>query len=131
LTTWNGNNFSRDVLESLVGKYYGQLDLRGINLSGEDLSGKDLNHIDFFFSIFENTKFNNAVLNHTYFSESDIRGAKFDWAQMKEVYIDTVKFNTETSFLGVNLNSINFTLAVLLQDLAVSNQLVSLASRDD
>ena len=125
LTTWTNNKFARDVLEDLVGKFNGRFDLRGINLSNLDLTSKDVSYIDFFSSNLENTNFVYANLTESFLSESNIKGAKFDWTKMNGVYTDSVKFNNKTSFLGVNLNSINFTLAVLLQDLALSQQRIA------
>jgi len=36
--------------------------------------------------------------------------------------LDNVKYDSKTSFIGVNLNSINFNLTALLEELAVSQQ---------
>src|SRR5437870_4899506 len=48
LTTWKTNGFRRDILDSLVGKYYGHTDIRGINLSKEIVRNADLTYIDLF-----------------------------------------------------------------------------------
>ncbi|WP_434686933.1 pentapeptide repeat-containing protein [Pseudanabaena minima] len=121
-TTWKNNNFDIGVLDSIVGKYYDQYDLRGIDLSNIDLSGKNFQNIDFFGSNLINTNFSRSILDNSWFSECKICGTKFDWAQMNGVLIDNTKFDNKTSFLGINLNSVNFNLAVLLQDLALSQQ---------
>lgn len=44
---------------------------------------------------------------------------------MDGVYVDNVDFNEKTAFVGVNLNTINFNLAILLQDLAITQQRVA------
>ena len=38
---------------------------------------------------------------------------------MNGVFLDNVDFDNRTSFTGVNINAINFTLAALLEDLAL------------
>ncbi len=130
LKTWKAHKFDRETLEQLVGKYYGHIDLRGIPLRGEDLSGCDLSFIDFFGADLRNADFSKSNLEESWLSESDIRGAKFDWARMDGVLLDNVIFDNRTSFQGVNLNAINFTLAALLQDLALNQQrIVHLKSR--
>ena len=49
---------------------------------------------------------------------------------MKKVFLDNVDFNNKTSFVGVNLSVINFTLAILLEDLARGQQrIVSLKQK--
>jgi len=125
LTTWKNNKFDRSLLDTLVGRFGGRFDLRGIDLSNLDLSNKNISYIDFFSSNLENSNFTYADLSESFLSESNIKGARFDWAKMTGVYTDSVKFNNKTSFLGVNLNSVNFTLAVLLQDLALSQQRIA------
>lgn len=122
VTTWKNNKFDRNVLDTLVGKFDGRYDLRGIDLSNLDLSSKNVSYIDFFFSNLENTNFSYGDLSESFLSECNIRGSRFAWAKMNGVYTDKVRYNNKTNFSGVNLNSINFTLAVLLQDLALSQQ---------
>jgi hypothetical protein len=41
---------------------------------------------------------------------------------MKDVLIDNPDFNNKTSFIGINLNNIDFTLASLLHELAIGQQ---------
>ncbi len=122
LSIWKANNFDRSILDELVGKYYDHYDLRGITLINEDLSRVDLSSIDFFGANLENTSFEAADLTDSWLSESNLKGAKFDWAKMEQVLLDTVDFDQRTSFVGVNLNGINFTLAALLRDLALGQQ---------
>ena len=40
LRVWKENHYSRDGLDSLMGRYYGQTDLRGVDLSNLDLQEK-------------------------------------------------------------------------------------------
>ena len=122
LQTWKAQGFSRTVLEELVGKYYDHIDLRGIPLQDENLEGKDLRSIDFFAANLQGANFRKSDLRDSWLSEADIRGASFDWAKMDNVLLDGVEFDSNTSFVGVNLNTINFTLAALLQDLALNQQ---------
>jgi hypothetical protein len=73
----------------------------------------------------EKTNLSKADLRNSWISESNIKGAKFDWAVMDQALLDNVDFNNKTSFVGVNLNAVNFTLAALLQDLAVTQQRIA------
>jgi len=122
LSKWKANGFDRKVLDELVGKYYDHTDIRGISVVGEDLSKVDLSKVDLCGSNLLNANFNEANLIDSWISESNIRGAKFNWAKMDNALLDNVEFDNRTSFVGVNLNAINFTLAALLQDLAVGQQ---------
>lgn len=125
LDKWRESDFDRDVLDDLVGKYYGHTDLRGIDLSNENLSSRDLKNIDFYSSNFEDTNFKASDLSDSWLSETNIKGANFNWAKMDSVLLDNVDFDSRTTFVGVNLNAINFTLAALLQDLAVGQQRIA------
>lgn len=116
------SGLDRQTLEQEVGRFNGHFDLRGIDLSGEDFSGADLRAIDFYAANLADCNFKAADLRDTYLSECDIRGAKFDWARMDGVFLDNVDFDVRTSFAGVDLNRVNFTLAALLQELAISQQ---------
>jgi len=118
LEAWKASGFRRATIEQHVGKYYDHLDLRGIPLQGEDLSDRDVSFVDFYSADLRNVNFRRANLTESWLSEADIRGTKFDWAKMDGVLLDGVQFDNATSFIGVNLNAINFTLAALLQDLA-------------
>jgi uncharacterized protein YjbI with pentapeptide repeats len=122
LNKWKSNGFDRKIIDSMVGKYYGHTDLRGIYLNGEDLSRANLSEIDFYGSNLENTILKYADLSNSWLSESNIKGACFDCANMNGVLIDNVNFNNKTSFRGVNLNAINWNLALLVQDLANGQQ---------
>ncbi|MBW4623911.1 MAG: pentapeptide repeat-containing protein [Cyanosarcina radialis HA8281-LM2] len=122
LSKWKSNGFDRQILDDIVGKYYGHTDIRGIYLNGEDLSRANLSEMDFYGSNLENTIFKYADLSNSWLSESNIKGACFDGANMNGVLIDNVKFNNKTSFRGVNLSAINWNLALLVQDLANGQQ---------
>jgi len=122
ISHWKGHRFDRQSLESLVGKYYGQTDIRGIPLDRQDLTKVDLSKVDLFGANLENAILKYANLSDSWLSESNIKGACFDFANMTRVLIDNVEFNGKTSFYGVNLNAVNFTLAVLLQDFATGQQ---------
>ena len=122
LTKWKANRFYRSILEGLVGKYYDRIDIRGVSLVGENLSGVDLRNIDFYSANLEDSVFDGADLTNSWFSEANLKGTKFNWAKMDGVLIDNVDFDHRTNFGGVNITTINFTLASLLQDLAVGQQ---------
>lgn len=122
LVTWITNNFDRQVLDSLVGKFYGRTDLRGVPLTRLRISNVDLSSVDFYGAVLEGTIFNYVNFTNSYFSESNIKDTFFLWTQMDGVLIDNADFNDKTSFLGVTLNAVNFNLAVLLQDLTVNKQ---------
>lgn len=125
LTKWREAGFDRDALTGLTGSLYDHLDLRGAPLSELDFSNKNLHFIDFFAANLQKVKFSNANLVGVHFSEADIRGATFDWARMDGAFLDNAEFNENTSFLGVNLNAVNFTLAALLFDLAHTQQRIA------
>jgi hypothetical protein len=55
-------------------------------------------------------------------SHANLSGTIFKWTKMNDVILDGVSFNNRTKFLSVNLSSIDFTLASLLQDLVVGQQ---------
>ncbi len=122
LSKWKSDHFSRQMLDSLIGKYYGQTDLRGINLSNEEIQDVDLSNCDLFASDLKNTDFVRCKLNHSYLSEANIRGTSFDYCQMNDVLIDNAEFNAKTSFIGVDLNRINFNLAWALRNHAINQQ---------
>jgi len=65
ISRWKGNKFDRQILESLVGKYYGQTDIRGITLSREDLCRVDLSQVDLYSSNLENTILQYANLSNS------------------------------------------------------------------
>ncbi len=130
LTKWKGNKFDRQILNDLVGRFYGHTDIRGISLVREDLSKANLTQVDLYSSNLENTMLKYANLTDAWLSESNIKGTCFDYANMSGALIDNVEFNNKTSFTGVNLKAINFTLAVLLQDFAAGQQrIVNLKSK--
>ncbi|MBE9227086.1 pentapeptide repeat-containing protein [Phormidium sp. LEGE 05292] len=122
LSKWRGNKYDRKVLDSLVGKYYGHTDIRGIPLAREDLSKVDLSNVDLYSSNIEDAVFKFTNLSDSWLSESNMKGTCFDFAIMNNVLIDNVEFNKKTSFIGVNLNTMNFNLAALLQDYATTQQ---------
>jgi hypothetical protein len=125
LRKWREEAYSRKALENVVGRYYGHLDLRGISIPGENLESVDLSGVDFYSSDISRCNLRAARLTDSWLSESDIRGTIFDWAIMDGVRIDNVEFDNKTSFVGVNLNAVNFNLAALLQDLAIGQQRIA------
>lgn len=122
LAQWKGGRFDRKLLDTLVGRYYGHTDLRGIPLINEDLRGADLSKVDFYGSILTDTNLSNTDLSDSWLSESIIMGTKFNWANMEGTLLDNVEFNLNTNFLGVNLEKVNFNLAALLKEQAVTQQ---------
>jgi hypothetical protein len=122
LSDWKANHFDRDYIASCVGRYYDHIDLRGIPLEGCKIKGQDFSFIDFFAASFVDAEFDKVDLTDSWLSETNIKGAKFRWSTMDNVLLDNVEFDNTTEFSGVNLNKINFNLAVLLQDLAVTQQ---------
>lgn len=122
LTRWKANGFKREILDEMVGRFHGHTDLRGIPLVGEKLCGVDLSNIDFFFANFKAAEFESVDLTNSWLSHSNLHNTSFRWCKMNGVLIDDVEFNDRTSFLGVDLKTINFTLAVLLQEAALVEQ---------
>lgn len=122
LKSLKSNHFSRNALEQYIGKFDNKFDLRGIKLAGSYFAGLDFSDIDFFAADLSAVSFMNAKLSNSYLSECDVRGTLFDWAKLDGVLLDNVKFDKNTRFLGVNIHEINFTLATLLYDLALSQQ---------
>lgn len=130
LSRWRASNFDRNTLDTLVGKFYGHTDIRGIPLVRENLSKVDLSKVDLYASNLEKSVLKYSQLTDSYLSESNIKGTCFDWSIMDGAFLDNVDFDNKTSFIGVNLNPINFTLAALLQDLAVNQaRIVSLEKK--
>lgn len=117
--------FSREIIEENVGRYYDHYDLRGISLSGEDLQGRNLSSVDFFSANLERANLTNCNLANSWLSETNLKGATFNWAEMENVHLDNVDYDVNTHFYGVDLGKINFTLAALLRDLAVSQQRIA------
>ncbi|MBW4484898.1 MAG: pentapeptide repeat-containing protein [Tildeniella torsiva UHER 1998/13D] len=125
LVKWRASGFQRQVLDGLVGKFYGQTDLRGIDLSEADLNGVDLSYCDMFSASLQNANLSKANLNHTWLSETDLRGANLSWASMDGVLIDNADFNNRTTMLGVNLAKVDFTLAWPLRSFAFNQQRIA------
>ena len=117
--------FNISEKNKLVGKYYDHTDIRGIPLTSQNLKGINLSKIDFYSADLADTNFEGADLRDSWLSETNIKGTNFNWAKMDGVLLDNVDYDSHTSFIGVNLNSINFTLAALLQDLAVGQQRIA------
>lgn len=126
---WRASGYQRSVLDSLVGRYHGHTDIRGINLKGEDLSRADLSKIDFFAANLEGANLTGANLEDTWLSGSNIRGANFEFARMDGVILDDADFDSKTRFVGVDLNKINFTLAALIQEHAVTQNRIKTLER--
>jgi uncharacterized protein YjbI with pentapeptide repeats len=119
---WKHSKFNREIIDSMVGKFDNHLDLRGIHLKKESLVSVNLSDTDLFYADLEESDFSYADLTNSYLSEANIRGTRFDWAKMDKVYLDDVQYDNKTSFLGINLSTINFNLAILLRDLALTQQ---------
>lgn len=125
LRQWRASGFRRDALENCVGTHYQHIDLRGAPLVQENLKKANLRSIDFFAADLSHAILESVNLTDSWLSEANIRGTRFDWATMDHVLLDNVEYDTHTSFLGVNLNAINFTLASLLQDMALQQQRIT------
>jgi hypothetical protein len=117
--------FKRDVIESSVGRLYENFDLRGIPLRGWELSKADLHNIDFYAADLREAKFVGCNLTNTHFSEADIRGADFSFARMNDAFLDSAVYDLKTTFVGVDIRSVNFNLAALLQDQARTQQRIA------
>ncbi|SJM95831.1 hypothetical protein CRENPOLYSF2_760004 [Crenothrix polyspora] len=115
-------HFSRTALEQYIGKFNHKFDLRGIKLAKHDLSSLDLSDVDFFAADLSNVVFKNSILSNSFLSECNVCGAIFDWAKLDGALLDNVIFDNKTRFLGVNIREVNFTLATLVYDLALSQQ---------
>lgn len=108
--------FARGSIEDHIGKFAGRIDLRGIPLQGLNLSGKNLSDADLFLANLEGCKFDKGDLHGSSLSEANIKSTSFDWCKMKDVTLDNADYNTSTSMIGVDLNTVNFTLAELLRE---------------
>lgn len=125
LQEWRDSGFDHDRAKELVGTFYGHLDLRGVILRNTDLTKRNLSRVDFFAADFSGAKLTQADLSDSYLSEADICGTSFDWAKMEGALLDNVSYDSRTSFLGVDLQKVNFTLAALLHDLAITQQRIA------
>ena len=125
LSALRNEKFSKKSIQQHVGKFADKYDLRGIDLSKENLERADLSDIDFFASNFFESNCHGANLSNSYLSECNISSACFNWAVLNETFLDGVKFDNKTSFIGVDLHKVNFTLATLLYDLALTQQRIS------
>jgi len=122
---WKEGGFNRDALAAVVGQLYENLDGRGAPLSDEDASGANLSAIDMFAADCQRAKFVGTNLTGSFLSEADIRGADFSWARMNSALLDNANYDGTTKFLGVNLNAVNFNLAALLQEQALTQQRIA------
>lgn len=120
LNRWKANGFARSVLDEMVGKYYGHTDLRGMPLANLHFINTDLSNTDFFAADFRRTVFDHVDLTNSWLSHSDMRKAAFKWSKMDDVLVDDVDFDDQTTFVGIDLAKINFTLAALLQENALA-----------
>src|SRR5882762_9749849 len=116
LNRWKAHGFTRPILDEMVGRYYGHTDLRGIPLAAVKFQNVDLSSIDFFAANFEGAEFDRVDLTNSWLSHSNLRRAAFKWSRMDSVLIDGVDFDAQTSFVGIDLRTINFTLAALLEE---------------
>ena len=117
--------FSREATSKKVGRFYGKLDLRGIDLSKRDLSGADLSEIDFFSARLEGANLSGSNLNGSHLSESNLEDADLSWTKLENTFFDGVGFNNKTNLLGINTNEINSNLAILLVDQANTQQRIA------
>jgi len=122
LQKWEAESYDRLAIQRLIGTFYEHLDLRGISLAGRRLTRVDLSKVDFFIADLAGADLSKANLSDSYLSEANILGTRLDWAQARGLLLDNVKYDLRTSFLGVDLHTINFTLAALLHDMAVTQQ---------
>jgi hypothetical protein len=129
LSTWKAHRFDRPILDTLIGKFYGHTDLRGIPLAQENLSGADLNLVDLFYADLRSARLHSADLTGSYLSEATLCGAQLDWAKTQDLLIDNASFDSRTSFTGVRLTTIDFTLAEQLKDFAFGQQRISSLQR--
>lgn len=129
LSKWRDSYYSRETLDGLIGKYYDHTDIRGINLSKAELKKADLSYVDMFRANLEKANLESANLEESWLSESIIRGANFKWAKMDGVIIDNAISNSKTNFTGVNTNSINFTFAAMVQDVALTQNRIASMER--
>ncbi len=118
------NKFRREVIEEYVGKINGQFDLRGLNLRSANLRNVDLSFCDLYSADLSGADLTASNLSHTYLTECNIKGTKFDWCSMDRAFVDNTEYDYQTSFLGVDLNQINFNLAALLREAAISQQII-------
>lgn len=116
------SGFSHDAIEDHVGKFDGKFDLRGIPLSETNLDKCDLTNIEFFGADFSHASLVSAKLSGSHLSECNLRGTCVNWAELDGTLLDNVQFDKNTSFLGVDLHTVNFTFATLLYDLALTQQ---------
>lgn len=116
------DRFDRAALASHVGRFNGHYDLRGIDLAGIDLAGCDLSGIDWFAADLSRANLTGCNLSDSYLSEANLKGTCLDWALLEGALLDNVAFDSKTSLLGVKLHTVNFVLATLLQDLAITQQ---------
>lgn len=125
LAAWRNSGYDRERLDSLVGRFYGKPDLRGVPLAGANLERADLRGIELYGADLSGANLTAAKLDDSHLSEADLRGTRLAWASMKDTFVDNVEFDTNTDFLGVPLYQINFNLAALLQEHARTQQRIA------
>lgn len=119
------DGFSDASLNANLGKMDKRFDLRGAPLSSLDLSGCKLKDIDFFAADISKTKLVGADLSGSLFSEANLVQSDLSWTKLKGCFFDSVKFDSSTKLLGVNINEINSNLAILLVDQANTQQRIA------
>lgn len=129
LSVLSREGFSRNAIEQHIGKFGGKFDLRGIPLTGVNLSRRDLTNIDFFGADFSHADLTSIKLSGSYLSECNLCATRIDWAELDGTLLDNVQFDKYTSFLGVDLHKVNFTLSTLLYDLALTQQRIQQLER--
>lgn len=122
ISRWRGNNYSRETLDTLVGRFNGKTDIRGIQITYEKLENIDLSDCDMFSANLSSSTFKFCNLSESYLSECKIQGTKFNYCRMKDVLIDNTLFDRKTSIIGVDLDKINFNLAWSLRSQSIAQQ---------
>ncbi len=118
------SKFDRIFIDSVIGKFHGQLDLRGFDFSNQNLSRCNLSKCDLFRANFTNADCSFSDFSDAWLSEANLKSANFEWCRMENVLLDNIKYNEKTNFNGIDLNKINFTLATLFRDVVLSQQRV-------
>lgn len=103
----------------MVGRYHGHTDLRCVPLSGVKVRNVDLSRIDFFAATLEGAELDRVNLMDSWLSHANLQHTAFKWSQMDGVLMDDVAFDDKTTFVGIDLRTINFTLAALLHEHAL------------
>ena len=102
------------TIDSVVGRFNGKLDLRGVPLQGQDLSKRDFSDCDLFSADLRNASLWDADARRSYLSEADLRGTNLSWLRVADTLFDNAKFDRTTILIGINLAEINTNFALAL-----------------